>query len=702
MPELSTASDEAAPRVERDDSWDMNPREERQRSRMGDDNDEGRSSRQSREDNDRYDEPRPSRRSRERDDYDDEPRYSRRSRERSRDDFDRPGYRRRKSSGNSLMVGLVIVGVVAVIGIFAAISYGLFGSGRVIPESEWKPFEEPNRYKVLMPGSPKRSIQQEPGGLPMTAQMVEYDRNTVFLVGHSEGVIPPERLRLPTETLLNDACDGAMKGIGDEGGVEKSRESIQLGEIPGKQLIIEIKKGRVRGIARVYLTNNRLYMLIAAGKGYTPEHENVKRFFNSFEIIETGHLPHGVVPRKVVNDWPPPPNVQIQPKKKIDPAREARFKQKIDPFQPPQIEPKTIPQNEASDPSILGPKDADAKLVQAKVGDIVYLNDMSEFGWKTSQSYSAFGKNGQQGFGFRPKDKTIVNGMNSPKTLSTHAGPTGYTRICYALGRRASTLQGSVAFSEDDPGIGGPFPTRWVIMGDGKMLWRSDSIGKFGVVQDFKIDIGNVDILELRVYAETGNSHNCHAVWIDPRVVVRDAINGKDPIKDAPIKGKEPIKDPPMKGKEPIEGPTFESKLFTRPAKSAVSTSYLKFESSRGDYIGQGRKYDYRGDQFVSRAIPRGVSISVDGWHLEIGAPKNETLKIGEYADAKRFVFSGNSPGLNLSGNGRGANMISGEFVVWELEMQDGKIVKLAIDFTQRCDGGAPLRGKLRINSGFE
>ena len=46
---------------------------------------------------------------------------------------------------------------------------------------------------------------------------------------------------------------------------------------------------------------------------------------------------------------------------------------------------------------------------------------------------------------------------------------------------------------------------------------------------------------------------------------------------------------------------------------------------------------------------------------------------------------------------------MSGEFAVWELEVKDGQVTRLAIDFTQRSrDGKPPLKGTVRVNSAFE
>ena len=123
--------------------------------------------------------------------------------------------------------------------------------------------------------------------------------------------------------------------------------------------------------------------------------------------------------------------------------------------------------------------------------------------------------------------------------------------------------------------------------------------------------------------------------------------------------------------------------------------------SSRpSDFIGQGKTYDYAGDKLKVIKTARGVRVTADAWTLEIGAPNGQMLQVGEYLNAKRFAFSGASPGLDFFGQGRGSGKIAGEFVVWELELDGEQITRLAVDFVQRAEEkGQPLHGKLRFNS---
>jgi hypothetical protein len=142
---------------------------------------------------------------------------------------------------------------------------------------------------------------------------------------------------------------------------------------------------------------------------------------------------------------------------------------------------------------------------------------------------------------------------------------------------------------------------------------------------------------------------------------------------------------------------------FLKPPRAVVPISYLRAISSKGDFIGQGQSYSYTGDQLSIRTNDRGVQINVDGWFINFGAPRGRFLAVGEYPDAKWYHFNGDSPGIDFSGKGRGDNRMSGKFVVWELEVQRDRVVRLALDFVQRCEEKQPpLYGMIRFNSNFE
>ena len=124
--------------------------------------------------------------------------------------------------------------------------------------------------------------------------------------------------------------------------------------------------------------------------------------------------------------------------------------------------------------------------------------------------------------------------------------------------------------------------------------------------------------------------------------------------------------------------------------------------SSQGDYIGQGKTYRFGGTDMVAHRNNRGVQVSAGGYNFQFGGPGGTFLTAREYHDAKRLPFSGESPGIEIMGNGRGCNTIAGQFVVWELATKGNEVIRMAIDFTHRRDGkGPPFYGKVRINSNY-
>ncbi|MBL7222798.1 MAG: trypsin-like peptidase domain-containing protein [Candidatus Brocadiae bacterium] len=72
--------------------------------------------------------------------------------------------------------------------------------------------------------------------------------------------------------------------------------------------------------------------------------------------------------------------------------------------------------------------------------------------------------------------------------------------------------------------------------------------------------------------------------------------------------------------REPVY-PAMAQGRFLRPSRSATPTSYLQMVSSKGDWIGQGQTYSYDGAQLQVRRNSRGVTVMVDGWHADFGAP---------------------------------------------------------------------------------
>ncbi|TYB34651.1 hypothetical protein FXF50_26810 [Micromonospora sp. AP08] len=141
-----------------------------------------------------------------------------------------------------------------------------------------------------------------------------------------------------------------------------------------------------------------------------------------------------------------------------------------------------------------------------------------------------------------------------------------------------------------------------------------------------------------------------------------------------------------------------------------VSTGSLSFRGDSGDYISQGKSYSYstgKGDGLtVSSSTGSTVSISVnayngDWWTLTFDAPGTQVLVPRTYTAAHRHPFNGTGPGLDLSGEGRGCNELTGSFTISKAVFgPQGYVQAFDATFEQHCEGGTPAaRGEVHISN---
>ena len=157
-----------------------------------------------------------------------------------------------------------------------------------------------------------------------------------------------------------------------------------------------------------------------------------------------------------------------------------------------------------------------------------------------------------------------------------------------------------------------------------------------------------------------------------------------------------------------VVGLTFLLHLFS-PRAVAGQTTSLELKSQTGDYIGGGIDQTFTpaaGTFTASRNFNNGVNIYFNGgphwWSLNFAAPHNAVLVPGVYENATRWPFhSPTGPGLDISGEGRGCNTLTGRFEVLEAVYgATGEIERFAATFEQHCEGGVPaLLGSVLFNS---
>ena len=150
----------------------------------------------------------------------------------------------------------------------------------------------------------------------------------------------------------------------------------------------------------------------------------------------------------------------------------------------------------------------------------------------------------------------------------------------------------------------------------------------------------------------------------------------------------------------------------------AIPITYLQMHSSPGDYIGQGRDYYFDGSKGLFGArqayfgnptyLNRAVTISFldpgysEYWYLNFSSAQlGRNLAKGSYT-AQRFPFEQiGFAGLDISGDGRGSNRLTGFFSILDLEFGlSGSVTRFAAEFEQHSEGNTPsLTGRVSYNS---
>lgn len=148
-------------------------------------------------------------------------------------------------------------------------------------------------------------------------------------------------------------------------------------------------------------------------------------------------------------------------------------------------------------------------------------------------------------------------------------------------------------------------------------------------------------------------------------------------------------------------GPTGPTTLTTALAALPVAggSTRLDLTSDPGDYVLDGDSLTYTADDGLYATYSRGRVVAGFGTldpDLQFAAGDGTTLTEGTYRHALRYPFNDGSPGLDVSGFGRGCNKVEGAFVVHEIAFRDGLLSAFSASFEQHCDGDDPgLRGQV-------
>jgi hypothetical protein len=152
---------------------------------------------------------------------------------------------------------------------------------------------------------------------------------------------------------------------------------------------------------------------------------------------------------------------------------------------------------------------------------------------------------------------------------------------------------------------------------------------------------------------------------------------------------------------------------FDIPA-ATVGEYRLTMVSDSGDYIGQGQTYNLTTPAYsfttspISGGGPYGVvplevqnpNNPSDYWSLYFGTAFGRPMQTGTYLGATRYAFAYGNPGMEVSGQHRGSNTLTGFFTVHQVEYSGDRLFRFRADFEQHSEGGTPaLRGTVKFNS---
>ena len=145
------------------------------------------------------------------------------------------------------------------------------------------------------------------------------------------------------------------------------------------------------------------------------------------------------------------------------------------------------------------------------------------------------------------------------------------------------------------------------------------------------------------------------------------------------------------------------SALTCLTATPAYAVTGILIESS-GEYLGQAQTFEINDsiDAFVNADNSVSVVAAFENWTFTFDNAGAGQLLDGFYEEASRYPFQSSvRPGLDVSGDGRGCNALTGHFVVLQAEYGPGpSVTSFAADLTLFCDGSPrPFQASVRFNS---
>jgi hypothetical protein len=154
----------------------------------------------------------------------------------------------------------------------------------IAPAPEWKIFSpDEGKSSILMPGEEISDVTPEKSdidkGVKSTKMYLSTNETNVFMIGYAD--FNNDVTQIPSSELLDSALQAMLK----DGKKLLSQENITLGAYPGREMKLWDEKEGIFMTGRVFIVNQRLYILFV-GSDKNPQVSDVRKFFDSFELIE--------------------------------------------------------------------------------------------------------------------------------------------------------------------------------------------------------------------------------------------------------------------------------------------------------------------------------------------------------------------------------------------------------------------------------
>jgi len=148
---------------------------------------------------------------------------------------------------------------------------------------EWLNFEsESGRFSVLFPDEPDEQVEsvQTAIGVIESQFFMVTQKDMAYSVNLAD--YPPEMIAAgDTQQMLDGARDGAVSNVNGELLEEKE---LTLSGHPGREFKVKVEDEGIIVRARIYLVNERLYVIQALSKERLASSEDIDKFLNSFEL----------------------------------------------------------------------------------------------------------------------------------------------------------------------------------------------------------------------------------------------------------------------------------------------------------------------------------------------------------------------------------------------------------------------------------